>query len=327
MFESISIISLSAGQRVPYLENTSEDLRSEQIFCTERTSFGCFHEYKAQSILKRPVKEVSYTGSCTLCPPFSNSDALFVFPSYENICVDKCCSIFWFISNRSSPQQFEKLIYVGERSTPAFNMFLLYAYPMNSYIFEDDEVIDVTSESVRIISHRYSLSQKVSSCSKVGCLVDSAAGINSDIITQLYRLGSRHDFKVYPISIGRIEDYKLGNFGDLDIFVNLQCQFCFEFREKYSTPVLSYYEFITGLLDCFWDYRYGEFSALLLHENCELIKPNIAGYIENKSTDFSGTFSCNPTNILECEENVEDDVEIHTGQYGTPKAYHILLSK
>lgn len=328
MKDSINILSIPSGQHLNLgtIQNISQD--SESVVCVERTEFGCFHEHKAPYILDRPLSTVSSGRPCSLVPPSidDSTATLFVFPQYELLFNDNLCSISWLVANRTSvSKDIKRFIFVGERGVPSYDLFLLYSYPLDSFIYENGSLTAVSQEAVRRLSHRFSLSELASKCTKLGCLVDSAAGVNSSIITQLYKLGSQYGFKVYPISIGKLEDYKLGNFCDIDLFVNLQCQFCFDLREKFSTPVLTYFEFVSGLFESFWDYSYGDYSALLLREQTELLNSNIAGYIDNKPSDFKSVFSCHSKPASNSDEEVVENVEITTGQFGTPMSYQNLL--
>lgn len=327
MKDSLYIQSVPPGRNLHIDFNSYEAPDSEAVICVERTPYGCCHDYKASSILDRPVsKSILPHTSRYDAPLNSNSDDLLVFPSCEVYISEKSCSIIWFISNRSCiTTDYKRYIFCGERNSPFFDLFLLYSYSLEPYIFENSTLVSVSQEGVRRISHRFSLSEKAKNCKKLGCLVDSAAGVNSAIIAQLYKLGSKYDFKVYPISIGKIEDYKLGNFCDIDLFVNLQCQFCFDFKEKYSTPVLTYYEFVSGIFGCFWDSNYGDYSALLLKEQTELLTSNISGYIENRTTDFKTDFACRSKTAFDVDTRTDEATFIVAGHTGTPMSYKTLL--
>ena len=315
----MNVLALPSGASIDTRELPAE---SNTVISIERTEYFCQHEYKLCHILKTSIEGVFRPYREALRVPFSTSsdDLVVLDDSNASVKCDNSCQLSDILNRSIDLKKFSRVIFYGDNESPSFDLFLLYVYPHPAFTFRDNAIIDVSSESVKLLSYRYSMSSLSQNRSKIGCLIDSNMGINAKIMNHLYFLGSRFGYKVYPIAVGKIEDYKLGNFPGIDIFVNLQCQFCFQLRQKFSIPVLNYFEFVSGILECFWDYPYGDYMSLLLREQSELIEnARISGFIENCESDFSTEFAA-PQNI-----SPNTSCTIEQGLFGTPKTYNSLL--
>lgn len=279
---------------------------------------NCFHGTKAHLILKIDKFTQTDIHSLTERVMIPENDAYFVAPFGVN-CDPDFITVRTLVLNRKDLNERHRFIYVGDPTDPEYEVFLLYAFPSPCSIYSNHMLQDCSAESMRRISFRHSLSSNAKLYNKVGVLIDSLTQVNEKILQSLYNLSDRFGFKLYMFSIEKLEDFKLGNYPDIDAFINIKCYFCFEWRKRFIKPILSYYDFVSGLLDCFWEYSYGDYYSLLFHQGLELLNPRVQGYIQNQASDFTAVYHCD-SESTNCKETT-----IEKGIFGVPRSYHFLL--
>lgn len=303
----------------------SNPKKCENVFTLENTSFGCQHCAKADRLLGvpsathvkvfAPAAVPEHVGSFKLQP-----DELLIYDHnlYCQQPFESSIPLSKFIQSRAQYVSSAKFYYLGDRNSPAYFCFLLYSFPTPSFFADHDEFKEVTKEATRRISSRYSLSQRVADAKAIGILVDSMTSIDLDTMMSLKKLASSRSIRLYHFSIGTMADYKLGNFPEIDLFVSFKCSFCFEWTARYTRPVVTVFEFLAGMFDCFWEYQYGDISSLVLRCGVAKIVAAPLRLIDlplDKS--LSAIYACG-------SEFIDKDcgsATIQEGTFGTPRTY------
>lgn len=219
-------------------------------------------------------------------------------------------------------ENIESITFFGSSESEYYNSFLSICYPCKAYITDGNEVVDVSRESIRAISARGNMIDLCKNCERVGVLVDFVNDDNRPILEGLRALFSP-EIRFYYFSVGVIEDYKLGNFPDVEIFISFKCNLCFDMKKRYCKPVVTPFEFFAAQLDCFWEFRHGDIGSLLKKYSEQLLqKTQVRGYLASCPDDFKERFSC-PASEQGADQN--SSFEIGVGATGVPMAYSTIV--
>ena len=269
----------------------------------------CHFDYKTRKIFSnRDVTEVALDYSAEnsyFLASFIDENGSEIQKKYD---VAEYFEVIYDIINLQSIHIFGKL------QKSYYNNIICTAYPQKC--FSDN--IDVSRESMRIVSARASLLDICKASRKVGVLIDFVNDNNRHVLQSLKAFFSP-EIQFYYFSIGTIEDYKLGNFPDIDLFISFKCNICFDSSRKYIKPIVTPYEFLASQLDCFWNFRYGDIMGLLKNYSAELLrKTQVRGYLTSDVSSFHQVFSC-PS--ADSNERSDRELNISAGSTGLPMSY------
>lgn len=194
---------------------------------------------------------------------------------------------------------------------------------------------------------RFSALSRFKASSSVGVLVRSTSSISADLAARLARLLRGRGHPSYVVNMGRLNEAKLGNFPDIDIWVVVGCP-----RAIFDTMELGYclltpFELLcamgmyTRFLSCiafrydFWSARYVLDSRTLLStlasgslgapepdgsccEEQTLALRDDFSMISVRSKVFHGVSPGRPDEVEEC---FSMPGQILSGQHGVPRSY------
>ncbi|KAH3758912.1 Diphthamide biosynthesis protein 2 [Pelomyxa schiedti] len=169
---------------------------------------------------------------------------------------DTSCTVWSFCGRRAVlPSPISQIVFIGSPESRTFENLLLNFPMMNVTCYNPNTGTTNQANGSRIVSRRYAIGIKALQSASTVALVTSPA--NSTIekaIAPLRSIIEGAGKSCIVLSVGAINEYKLANFPDVDVFVVLSCTFNTVRNQanQFHKPLITPYELCVCLNSINW---------------------------------------------------------------------------